>query len=523
MVDDARSQFVEGLRVTAEHLQHLQDRLRESVRDLRRTVGSGRIAWGLVVRDEGGTLRVEPGVAFAPGGVRLNLDSAVALGAMEVGRRVVLRAVNGDQAALRVGNAPTVITLLTQATLEADDGSDPGPDALVIARLTTDGGGVRVEQAASLFAAAGVHTHSGEHRQDAQGRWYYDGAPLAAGVGGVGPAGPPGSEGAVGAAGPVGPAGANGATGPAGPQGDAGPAGAAGAPAQAGPEGQPGPTGPEGQPGPIGTAGSPGATGDTGAAGAVGPAGPPGEAGAAGPPGFAGPAGPAGPVGAAGAAGDAGATGAAGVAGQTGASGVPGPAGPAGTAGLADWPFIEKTNWPQGKRLTAAQALELLRQVQLSISTRFNEQTQEQQPQVVQVWFEPARLQKSNAGANLLMPEPVMSLHGSMKVSPQTIAWQIIDDVKRVNAMLGGGGRMTLRVHCGHLVDEKERALSSSVDALVGTTSPRLPAGVFEGWFFVSAATNPLTGTIGSGLVGEPVITQPVRKVAPAVKRAANR
>ena len=68
MADDARSQFVEGLRVTAEHLQHLQDRLRESTLDLRRSVGLSHIAWGLTVSVADGQLRVEPGVAFSPGG-----------------------------------------------------------------------------------------------------------------------------------------------------------------------------------------------------------------------------------------------------------------------------------------------------------------------------------------------------------------------------------------------------------------------------------------------------------------------
>ena len=195
MADDARSQFVEGLRVTAGHLQHLQDRLRDAVADLRRTVGLRRIAWGLRVQLDGATLQVAAGVAFSASGVRLALDSAVALANAQAGQRVVLRASNADLAALRVGNTPTVITLLTQATLEADDGSDVGPDALVIATLQASEAGLALQQDAGLFAATGAHGHSGEHRQDADGRWYYDGAPL---VGSAGPAGPPGAAGAPG-------------------------------------------------------------------------------------------------------------------------------------------------------------------------------------------------------------------------------------------------------------------------------------------------------------------------------------
>ena len=36
MATDARAQFLDGLRVTPEHLTHLQDRLYEAIHDLRR-------------------------------------------------------------------------------------------------------------------------------------------------------------------------------------------------------------------------------------------------------------------------------------------------------------------------------------------------------------------------------------------------------------------------------------------------------------------------------------------------------
>jgi len=52
MAEDARTQFVDGLRVSAEHLQHLQDRLRESVLDVRNAIGLGRVAWGSARRSE---------------------------------------------------------------------------------------------------------------------------------------------------------------------------------------------------------------------------------------------------------------------------------------------------------------------------------------------------------------------------------------------------------------------------------------------------------------------------------------
>ncbi len=419
MADDARSHFVEGLRVTAEHLQHLQDRLRESVQDLRQTVGLGHIAWGLVVQGDGGTLRVAPGVALAPSGLRLNLDSAVDLGAPAPGQRVVLRATRGDRAALRVGGTPTVITLLTQALLEADDASDSGPDALVIARVVAGEAGARVEQAAALFVAAGAHRHSGEHRQDAAGRWYFDGDVLDAGAGPAGPVGPQGPEG------------------PPGPQGPIGPDG---------PQGLPGADGQQGPPGPEGAPGSQGAPGQDGASGPQGLAGPQGEQGQA------------------------------------------GPAGPAGDLALQDWPFIEKTNWPQGERLLPAAAVAVLQDVQLTLSDPLHARTLDQQPQVVQVWFEPAPPQQAATGAGQTFPAPLMAFHGSTRLRAREVFWAAADERERMSATLAATGRVMLRVHCGMLVDERGRALSSSLEALTGVRSPRLPGGVFEAWFFVAAA-----------------------------------
>ena len=81
MAEDARSQFVDGLRVTADHLEHAQDRLREAVLDLRRTIGLNRIAWGLRATLDNGSIRLEPGVAFSKSGVRLTIDAPANLGA----------------------------------------------------------------------------------------------------------------------------------------------------------------------------------------------------------------------------------------------------------------------------------------------------------------------------------------------------------------------------------------------------------------------------------------------------------
>ncbi|MCX6627067.1 MAG: hypothetical protein NTW28_05500 [Candidatus Solibacter sp.] len=109
MAGDARTIFIDGMRVTADHMDHLQARLQEAVRDLRRVVGLRRVAWGLHVSLQGNTVTVEPGVAFAPSGVRLNVDSLVQL-PLPAGAppfRVTLKAVETDRASLRVGDQPS--------------------------------------------------------------------------------------------------------------------------------------------------------------------------------------------------------------------------------------------------------------------------------------------------------------------------------------------------------------------------------------------------------------------------------
>ena len=359
-------------------------------------------------------------------------------------------------------------------------------------------------------------------------------------VGAAGPTGETGPQGPIGVAGPqgltgeAGPPGPAGETGPQGPIGAAGPQGLMGEAGPPGPAGETGPQGPEGaagsagQPGDVGPAGAAGAAGPAGVAGEVGPPGPPGPVGLTGPQGEPGPAGVAGAKGAQGEAGERGATGLTGAPGPQGLKGDPGPAGVAGAQGpqglpgnqgiqgpqgqagdiaQLDWPFIERATWPQGASLRAADAFAQLERVTLSLSARLHPKIQEAQPKVVQVWFEPIPPATATAPGG---PLPLLTLHGDQKIGARELSWSISGEKERTIKALQTQGRVMLRVHCGHLVDDRERSFSSSVDALVGVKSPHLPAGVFEGWFFV---------------VGENVVPVPggTGRINPAVKKAARK
>ena len=180
MAGDARTIFIDGMRVTKDHMDHLQASLQEALRDLRHVVGLRRIAWGLHVSLQGTNVTVEPGVAFAPSGVRLNVDS-LSQSPLPAGAppfRVTLKAVEKDRAALRVGDQPTFIQLQTIPVIEPGGAPDPGADALVIARLETVNGALAAVQDLTLFAAPGFHQHSGKFVPGPDGTLYFDGPTL---------------------------------------------------------------------------------------------------------------------------------------------------------------------------------------------------------------------------------------------------------------------------------------------------------------------------------------------------------
>jgi hypothetical protein len=496
MAQDAHTQFIDGQRVTAAHLQHLQDRLREAVGDVRLSIGLDKIAWGLRASLEGGLVTVQPGAAFTASGVRLHLDALAQVSLPPEGApwSITLRALNSDVEELRHNDAPTLITATTQLVIESSS-ETPDPDAVVIAAVAVDSTGQVLTQDSAIFNTAGSHTHSGEWWQDALGNWYYDGDELAGEPGPAGPAGEQGPAGPTGETGPVGPAGATGDTGPAGPPGDTGPIGPAGPPGETGAAGEPGVDGADGPPGTAGPkgdkgdAGAPGkdgargragAVGKTGARGETGAAGPKGDAGETGSPGKDGERGPEGPIGK---IGERGAAGAAGKNGERGAQGAPGARGDQGPAGEGldpTWPTTAKINWQHDSTIGPDEAAVLLARISINMSVPFGARTREQQPQAMQVLFEP--LPKTGTNMQLTV---MMSVPGTLKLGATTARWTTTVNRDQLTGLLSAGGRIWLRWHCGALLDQKDRPMSASTDVLHGTTSPHVPGGVLESWLFV--------------------------------------
>ena len=100
------TRFVDGLRVTPAHLNHLQAVAAAAADDLRRVVGLGRVGAGLRIDvDDDGAVVLSPGVGFTSGGavVRRDEPTAIPLPDDEARLMVGLRAVTLEDESTRVG------------------------------------------------------------------------------------------------------------------------------------------------------------------------------------------------------------------------------------------------------------------------------------------------------------------------------------------------------------------------------------------------------------------------------------
>ncbi len=186
---ETRANFVDGLRVTALHLNHLQDSALGASLALREIVGVGLIGAGLrIMTTAAGAVVVTPGVAIAADGSPLRLDEETPLTLAADGTfHVLLRSASHDLEAARVGEVPTIV--FGDTVVETADGGAPAPNepgVLVIGSVAMAAGSATITQDPSLFMAPSGHTHSGQFFQDAAGRWRWDGAALAGGGGGGG-------------------------------------------------------------------------------------------------------------------------------------------------------------------------------------------------------------------------------------------------------------------------------------------------------------------------------------------------
>jgi hypothetical protein len=134
----------DGLRVTTEHVEHLQAALDTAVRDLREIVGIGQVHRGFEVRATGpASIEVGPGLAFDLLGNRLVADERQTLDAtFTEGAPDPLVCIRHEQ--VEMGEVEGVQTLVfdSASAFLADAEPGPGDLSIVVARLVrTEAGG----------------------------------------------------------------------------------------------------------------------------------------------------------------------------------------------------------------------------------------------------------------------------------------------------------------------------------------------------------------------------------------------
>jgi hypothetical protein len=141
-------------------------------------------------------------------------------------------------------------------------------------------------------------------------------------------------------------------------------------------------------------------------------------------------------------------------------------------------------SWSHGATLAAPQAVQLLQGLKCDLSRALLADLVTAQPQLMQVWFEPAR---NPTPTNTAPPSSLMTIDGKLLLAPQTLTWAITQTPELLQRTLIAGGRVLIRIHCGNLLDAQKRVFSAATDALFQAVSLRLPGGVLESWFFVKA------------------------------------
>jgi hypothetical protein len=143
-------------------------------------------------------------------------------------------------------------------------------------------------------------------------------------------------------------------------------------------------------------------------------------------------------------------------------------------------------SWEHGRRENLDGAMGRLREAQVTLSKPIHQRTADTQPACVQVWYEPdMRIVTGNATVRI--PATILTLHLNVKLDGTLIVFNVVDGEAQLREMMRPGGRILIRIHCGHVLDADERPFSASLDAITGTTSPHAPGGVHETWFFVAA------------------------------------
>src|SRR5262249_20153461 len=148
------------------------------------------------------------------------------------------------------------------------------------------------------------------------------------------------------------------------------------------------------------------------------------------------------------------------------------------------WPFISAVSWKHEQTLAASAAIAAVKQLNITLSQKANPPAANvTPPQIVQVWFEPDTVVSPVPAS--AAPSAIFTIHGTTTIQSNVVRWDRKDDDTNVSRTFANGGRVLIRVHCGHLFAADNRNFSAALDAVTQQPSPHVPGGIFESWFFV--------------------------------------
>jgi hypothetical protein len=174
--DEGRVRFLDGMRVTIEHMEHLQSLWLSAALQLRQTVGAGKVCYGLKVESVAADkVKVGAGLAFDRNAHPISLDAerevAVNFGSSSTLHLVVVYTQRSEGL---VNGVPTLIS--DDLKIETRAGAPPYADgAVLFAELQKGDGAISVVQKGEWYLPPLDHGHSGEFKLDEGLRWRYDG------------------------------------------------------------------------------------------------------------------------------------------------------------------------------------------------------------------------------------------------------------------------------------------------------------------------------------------------------------
>jgi hypothetical protein len=174
--EEGSTGFVDGMRVSKEHLEHLQDVLLDAVVYLRQTVGTGKIAYGLKVEAVAADkVKVGTGMAFDRLARPLTLEQEKDITVSFSSSNTLYLTLRYQ---LRSETLVNGIHTILSNDLKIESRTDAPPytdEAVIFAELHLNAGKIEVVQKGEWYLPPLNHGHSGQFFFDEQMRWRFDG------------------------------------------------------------------------------------------------------------------------------------------------------------------------------------------------------------------------------------------------------------------------------------------------------------------------------------------------------------